>query len=341
MSTVPRRPALTPDLNELRGFCVAAELGSLGRAAVRLSVSQPALSKRLASLEVKVGATLLERSSRGVALTPAGRRLYEQARPLLEMADHVTEVMIGIRHVGAVVHLAASHSATEAFVAAMLASFDDTRPLSVELLTANSQVVRAMVADGRADLGVAAARPEPTPSPGVRETQLAEDAVVCGVPPGHPWAERGQVGRKEFLGTRMVVRDPSSNARWTVDAVLAAAGLSAADPLAEGATPAAALAEARRRGAPVLLSRHVLARTDFAVVDVAGLAFPRSYVLVTAAHRGAPAEVRELTGRLHAHVRIWLRGAGGPRLRASADARLHPPRPHPDHRTARRRRRLR
>src|SRR3954453_10316839 len=97
MSTVPRRPALTPDLNELRGFCVAAELGSLGRAAVRLSVSQPALSKRLASLEVKVGATLLERSSRGVALTPAGRRLYEQARPLLEMADHVTEVMIGIR----------------------------------------------------------------------------------------------------------------------------------------------------------------------------------------------------------------------------------------------------
>jgi DNA-binding transcriptional LysR family regulator len=106
------RSPLTPDLNELRGFCVAAELGSLGRAAVRLHASQPSLSKRLASLEVKVGARLLERSSRGVALTPSGRRLYEQARPLLEMADHVTEVMIGIRHVGAVVHLAASHSAT-------------------------------------------------------------------------------------------------------------------------------------------------------------------------------------------------------------------------------------
>jgi DNA-binding IclR family transcriptional regulator len=43
------------DLNELRGFCVAADLGSLGRAAVRLRVSQPSLSKRLASLETKVG----------------------------------------------------------------------------------------------------------------------------------------------------------------------------------------------------------------------------------------------------------------------------------------------
>jgi DNA-binding transcriptional LysR family regulator len=307
MTSPSPRPALTPDLNELRGFCVAADLGSLGRAAVRLSVSQPALSKRLASLEVKVAATLLERSSRGVVLTPAGRRLYEQARPLLELADQVTDVMVGIRHVGAVVHLAASHSATEAFVAAMLASFDAERPLAVELFTANSQVVRAMVADGRADVGVAAARPEPTPSPGVREIELAGDAIVCGVPPGHRWARRGTVSRAEFLATPMIVRDPSSNARWTVDAVLGGAGLVAAEPLAEAATPAAALAEARRRGAPVLLSRHVLARTDFAVVDVDGLAFPRSYVLVTAAYRGATAEVRELIQRLRDHVRIWLR----------------------------------
>ena len=56
----------TPDLNELRAFCVAADLGTLGRAAVRLHVSQPSLSKRLAALEAKVGAQLLERSPRGV-----------------------------------------------------------------------------------------------------------------------------------------------------------------------------------------------------------------------------------------------------------------------------------
>jgi DNA-binding transcriptional LysR family regulator len=164
-----------------------------------------------------------------------------------------------------------------------------------------------LVAEGRADIGVAAAGPDPTPSPGVRETELAEDAIACGLPPGHPWARRRTVARDEFLATPMVVRDPSSNARWTVDAVLGAAGLVAAEPLAEAATPAAAMADARRRGAPVLLSRHVLARTDFAVVEVDGLAFPRSYVLVTAAYRGATAEARELMQRLRDHVRIWLR----------------------------------
>jgi DNA-binding transcriptional LysR family regulator len=301
------RSRLTPDLNELRGFCVAAELGSLGRAALRLHVSQPSLSKRLASLEVKVGARLLERSSRGVELTPPGRRLYEQARPLLEMADQVTEVMVGIRHVGAVVRLAASHSATEAFVAPMLADLNRERELAVELVSANSQVVRAMIADGRADVGVAASRPEATPNPGVRETELVADAIVCGVPPGHPWTGRRSVSTAEFAATPMVVRDPSSNARWTVDAVLGASRVVVADPLVEAATPRAALAEARRRSAPVLLSRHVLAQSDFAVVEVEGLAFPRAYVLVTAAYRGPTSEVRELIQRIHDYVRIWLR----------------------------------
>ena len=75
-------PGMTPDLYELRALCVAADLGTVGRAAVRLSVSQPSLSKRLAALEAKVGAQLLERSPRGVTLTPAGRRLYRHARPL-------------------------------------------------------------------------------------------------------------------------------------------------------------------------------------------------------------------------------------------------------------------
>jgi DNA-binding transcriptional LysR family regulator len=304
---MPTANAPTVELNELRGFCVAADLGSLGRAAVRLRVSQPSLSKRLASLEAKAGARLLERSSRGVTLTPAGRRLYRQARPLIEAAEQVGEVMAGIRETGAVVRLAASHSAAEAFVAAMLAGVNARQQLSVELVTANSQVVRALVADGRADVGVAASRPDPTPNPGVRETELIDDAIVCAVPPGHPWAARGRASGKRFLSTPMVVRDPSSNARWTVDAVLAAKHLEAAAPLLEAATPRAALAEARQRVAPVLLSRHVIAQTDFVPVEVEGLAFPRSFVLVTPAYGETGAEVRQLVESMREHIRIWLR----------------------------------
>jgi DNA-binding transcriptional LysR family regulator len=299
-------PALSPDLNELRAFCVAADLGSLGRAAVRLHVSQPSLSKRMASLELKVGTRLLDRSRAGVALTPAGRRLYAHARPLVDAADKVTEVMLGIRSAHDVVRLAASHSAAEAFVAAMLASLDVDGRATVELVTANSQVVRAMVADGRADLGIAASRPGHTPNPGVRERVVAADAIVCAVPPGHAWAGR-TIGVERFLATPMVVRDPSSNARWTVDEVLRARGLVAAAPLAEVPTPGAALAEARRRRAPVLLSRHVVAASDFTAVELEELRFDRSYVLVTPAYGEPTGDVRALAERVDEHVALWLR----------------------------------
>ena len=77
----------SPDLNELRGFCAAADLGTVGRAAVRLHVSQPSLSKRLAALEAKVGARLLERSPHGVDAHPAGPAAVPHARTLLEAAD--------------------------------------------------------------------------------------------------------------------------------------------------------------------------------------------------------------------------------------------------------------
>ncbi|HEX6458041.1 MAG TPA: LysR family transcriptional regulator [Thermoleophilaceae bacterium] len=299
-----------PDINELRTFCTAADSGSLGRAALRLGVSQPALSKRLASLESLAGTQLLERSSKGVKLTPAGRRLYDEARRLLEQADRLDEVLVGLRRSGGPVRLASSHSAAEAIVSDLLGDLGGERPLPVELTTANSTVVRDLVADGRADLGVAASRPHHTPYPGVRELPLLEDEVVCAVPLAHPWARRQQVSLPEFLRTPMVLRDPSSNARWTVDAVLRERGLGAPPALCEVGTPQAAKSEARARKAPVLLSRYVLRTRDFAVVEVEDLAFPRSFVLVLPAYGEPTQAVNDLIERLR--MRADELHSGGP-----------------------------
>ena len=181
----------------------------------------------------------------------------------------------------------------------------DPRAHAVELVTANSQVVRALVADGRADLGVAASRPGHTPNPGVRETRAdrrrdrlrgpARPSVGASAPPSPPTASSS---------TPMVVRDPSSNARWTVDAVLAAAGLAPTAPLAEAATPRAAIAEARAQRAPVLLSRHIVAQTDFIAGRGRGPRLPAQL-------RAGPARVRR-AGRGRPRAR-------GPDPRARAD----------------------
>lgn len=72
---------------ELASFAVVAEQLHFGRAASRLHISQPALSKRIKSLEQKIGGPLLARDRRGVELTPAGAMFYKQARRILRDLD--------------------------------------------------------------------------------------------------------------------------------------------------------------------------------------------------------------------------------------------------------------
>jgi DNA-binding transcriptional LysR family regulator len=297
------RLARTPEVVELRSFCAAADLGSIGRAAIRLNISQPTLTKRLQALEALAGAPLLERSPRGVTLTVAGRRLYTEARRLLEQAEIIEGLMAGLARESGPLRIAASHSAAEAIVADALAS--DHGDDVIELLTANSAVVRALVAEGRVELGIAAGRPGATPNPAVRELKLADDIVVVAVPGGHPWAQRRRITRAEFARTSMVLRDPGSNARWTVDSVLDREGIRAAPPLVECPTPARARQEALTRNAPLILSRHVLARELWVEVAVDRLEFRRVFQLVLPAVGEPSSAVKALIARLEAAVARW------------------------------------
>jgi DNA-binding transcriptional LysR family regulator len=77
------------ELRTLRYFVAVAEELHFGRAAARLHMSQPPLSRAVKQLEADVGAALLHRSSAGVTLTPAGTVLLDEARTLLDRADRV------------------------------------------------------------------------------------------------------------------------------------------------------------------------------------------------------------------------------------------------------------
>ncbi|WP_405910295.1 LysR family transcriptional regulator [Streptomyces sp. NBC_00828] len=75
------------ELRTLRYFVAVAEELHFGRAATRLHMSQPPLSRAIKQLETDVGATLLYRSAAGVTLTPAGAALLDEARTLLDQAE--------------------------------------------------------------------------------------------------------------------------------------------------------------------------------------------------------------------------------------------------------------
>ncbi|MGY0062908.1 LysR family transcriptional regulator [Streptomyces sp. LZ34] len=75
------------DLAQVHAFVLAAEESHFGRAAAALSISQQALSKRIARLESGLGTALFQRTGHGVELTRAGRRFLEPARQTLAAAD--------------------------------------------------------------------------------------------------------------------------------------------------------------------------------------------------------------------------------------------------------------
>jgi DNA-binding transcriptional LysR family regulator len=293
----------TPELAELRAFCAAVDLGSLGKAARLLRVSQPALSKRLRALEALTGSRLLERSTQGVTPTAAGRRLYEAARRLLAEAEAVEALMDGLDADQAPVRLTASPTMAEFVLPAILVDLESRheRHLSVELSIANSSAARNLVLEGRAELGVLAAEESDAEVAGLCESPFWEDEIVVGVPVGHPWAEREEIDPEELVGARMIMRDPGASSRGVVTRTLESLGLSLAPPLAEIGSTSAALRTAVSEGVPVLVSSLALPAArgrELVVRPVAGLRFGRRFVLVHGGEEGLEAPARALSRHL-------------------------------------------
>ncbi len=75
-------------LSQIRYFVAVAEEGNVGRAAERLHVAQPPVSRQIRALEGEIGAQLFERTPRGMTLLPPGRVFLEHARAILAAVDH-------------------------------------------------------------------------------------------------------------------------------------------------------------------------------------------------------------------------------------------------------------
>ena len=176
------------ELRQLRYFIAIAEEGSFSRAAGRLHVSQPPLSTQIKSLEEELGARLLERSNRGVSLTPAGLVFFEETRAVLARLEHAKkETLRANRSDVGMLSIGFVSIADYGILPPALKSFRSNYPLvAVQLheLTTDAQIRELRAA--RLDLGIGLG---PVDEPDLEFERVLREELVLAVPSGHPAAK--------------------------------------------------------------------------------------------------------------------------------------------------------
>lgn len=204
-------------LAHLRCFVAVAEERHFGRAAQRLHLTQPALSRTIARLERTLGAQLFERTSRTVRLSSAGEVLLADAEHLVDRADHFLDTAaqarrgeIGTIRAGLPLGLPAPT------VAALARTFRERHP------TVNLDL-RELSADGRLGPGLDAALLVPDPDDATADTQrgpiLVQELGVL-IPAVSPLAARRELHLADLAGHALALL-PIDRAGWEPDLLAA------------------------------------------------------------------------------------------------------------------------
>jgi len=186
------------DSYSLKLFVSAARTGSIARAAAEEHIAASALSRRLADLEHAFGVPLLIRSVRGIALTDAGRMVYERGMQIDDgLQALVREVQLHSDAIAGTLRIAANASAVVGFLPERIQAFCSRHP-AVEIALQermSDEIIRDCLAD-QAEVGIGASNSVPA---GLESWWFADDPLMAVLPPGHALARKRRLGFDELI----------------------------------------------------------------------------------------------------------------------------------------------
>lgn len=185
------------ELRHLRYFIGVAEEENVSRAALKLHVSQPALSRQIRDLEDELGFLLLERSAKSVRLTEAGRAFLTEARAVLQRAADAVKAARAIATSGGELHVGYAPSPTARILPRTLRAFQTELPnVRVRLHDFSTEEMLAGLREGMLQIAFVV-RLTPAMLRGLRFEELARDSICLAVAPKHPLAGRRTVTLEE------------------------------------------------------------------------------------------------------------------------------------------------
>jgi LysR family transcriptional regulator, benzoate and cis,cis-muconate-responsive activator of ben and cat genes len=181
------------ELRHLRYFIAAAEEENISRAALKLHVSQPGISRQIRDLEEEIGFELFQRSAKSLKLTDAGRVFLKEARAVLQRADDAVKNARAMSAGSGELNVGYAPSLTARFLPQTLRSFQSAMPkVRVKLHDCSTEEMLAGLRAGQLQIALTVLANERV----AREfnfVELARDALYLGVAPKHRLAKNRTV----------------------------------------------------------------------------------------------------------------------------------------------------
>jgi len=217
------KPSL--NLRQVESFYSVMRTGTVVGAARLMNVSQPAVSRSIGLLELRIGYKLFERRGRRLVATPEGDALYREIEPIYGSLDRIAQVAldIGEQRAGAL-RIACLPSLSQSLLPRALARFLATRPnVSVYVQSLPSRQVADQVATRQFDLGLIEL---PLSRPAISVEPLEPSLSVAVMPATHRLTGKRQVSVKDLDGERMVLLSQHSFLRHQIDDLFSRSGVS-------------------------------------------------------------------------------------------------------------------
>ncbi|GAA3733185.1 LysR substrate-binding domain-containing protein [Plantactinospora mayteni] len=206
-------------LDQLRGFVAVAEERNFGRAADRLRMTQPPLSRQVQKLERAVGVDLLIRTSRSVELTPAGRVFLDEARRLLSLAAAAPLLAQRAAHGSrGVLRVGFTATAALSVLGEWVKFLDDQLPEVHRVLRemVTGRQIEALLAE-EIDIGLIRGAPD---GAALAQMLVHTESLLLAVPRGHPLTRLGRAPGLADIGGSSVVTYSPVEARYFHDLVV-------------------------------------------------------------------------------------------------------------------------
>jgi DNA-binding transcriptional LysR family regulator len=214
------------EIRQLRAFVAIAESGTFTAGALRVHVTQAAISMQIRQLETEIGAKVFVRAPRHVILTEAGEQLLRRARHILRehdaALDEIAE-LAGAERGRLRIGSASAMVLTEQLPSILKELRKQHPAADIAVTSGTSEVLVDQILAGEVDIAFVSL---PVDVRGIKTERLSEDQLVAIASPRHKLAKQRTVSAYTLAGERLILGERGGNTRRLIDQFFAQAGVS-------------------------------------------------------------------------------------------------------------------